>query len=176
MIEIITQEKKIFTCASCGELDSPLSTIYLLRVLPNEEENSNQKNYQSLFLCAVCFSDLYNQIENHDDLKYGVGEENGNKMIKLKQNPVEDDLRVWHIPQVPMRSFLIDVKDLEEAKKILIVLAEYDEFQYNNDVKGDYSNAAGLLVYTGYEWVDWEDLDGNDIDYYIYGEGRNTAY
>ncbi|MFM9932883.1 hypothetical protein [Achromobacter xylosoxidans] len=74
------------------------------------------------------------------------------------------DLRVWHIPQIPMNAFHVPVDSPKEAKKILDVLANYDLFQYENNVKPDYCNAAGLEVYEegGSEdgqspgWVDWE--------------------
>lgn len=81
-----------------------------------------------------------------------------------KKSLVKGDLRIWHIPQVPMEGFKVAVKSIEEAKKILDVLADYDIFQFEHKVKPDYSNAAGLEVFDGKEWVDWEDEFGNGID------------
>ena len=72
--------------------------------------------------------------------------------------------RVWHIPQVPMNPFHVPVNDIREAKLVLDVLARYDSFQFENNVKPDYSNAAGLEVFEDGEWVEWYDLDGNSID------------
>lgn len=66
-------------------------------------------------------------------------------------------LRVWHIPQVPMKAFHVGVDTLEEAVKILDVLANYDSFQYENNVKGDYANAQGLQMFEDGEWSDWHD-------------------
>jgi hypothetical protein len=81
------------------------------------------------------------------------------------------DLKVWHIPQVPMKAFEVSVKNTEEAIIILDVLADYDIFQYENNVKPDYCNVQGLLVYDensdgdgNADWVEWEDQDGNNID------------
>lgn len=75
------------------------------------------------------------------------------------------DLRVWWVPQLPMRnSFTVDVQDIATAKLLLKVLADYDLFQLRNRIKPDYSNAGGLLEFDGEEWVDWHDEDGNDID------------
>lgn len=74
-------------------------------------------------------------------------------------------LRVWHIPQVPMKPFYVNVKSLREAKLILDTLADYDKFQFENNVKPDYSNAAGLEVYENDEWCEWEDAEGRNIDY-----------
>ena len=64
------------------------------------------------------------------------------------------DLQVWWIPQVPMKSFDIDVKSVEEGVKILGVLANYDLFQFENNVKPDYCNAGGLNIYS-------DDCDGD---------------
>ncbi len=76
----------------------------------------------------------------------------------------EGQLRVWHIPQVPMHSFRVYVESIKEAKKVLEVLAIYDLFQCEYRVKPDYSNAQGLQVLKGGKWIDWEDEEGNDID------------
>lgn len=74
------------------------------------------------------------------------------------------ELRVWWIPQIPMNSFYVKVETIKEAKKILNVLAEYDIFQFENKVKGDYSNVGGLQEFDGNEWLDWESPEGESID------------
>jgi hypothetical protein len=66
--------------------------------------------------------------------------------------PKEGDLRVWHIPQVPMKPFFVAVSSIDEGKRICEVLADYDLFQYQNKIKPDYANAQGISVYR-------EDLD-----------------
>lgn len=73
-------------------------------------------------------------------------------------------LRVWHIPQVPMKPFYVSVASVNEAILILTTLWDYDAFQYENKVKPDYCNASGLEVFEDGEWCDWCDEDGNDID------------
>lgn len=86
--------------------------------------------------------------------------------------PSKGDMKVWWIPQVPMKAFEVPVKNLEEAILLLETLAKYDMFQYENNVKGDYCNAGGLVVYEcdydGYGnpgWCDWYDLEtGDSID------------
>jgi len=70
--------------------------------------------------------------------------------------PAEGDLKVWWIPQVPMNAFEVSVSSVEEAAKIMTVLADYDLFQYENRVKPDYCNTGGLLVFQGGEWIGWE--------------------
>lgn len=86
----------------------------------------------------------------------------------------EGDLQVWWISQIPMHPFTVDVKTIEEAMLILGTLAQYDIFQFQNNVKPDYSNAGGLNVYEkspdaltedGCEWCTWYDPEtGQDID------------
>ncbi len=81
----------------------------------------------------------------------------------------KEKLRVWWIPQVPMQPFYVPVSSVEEGIKIMAVLAEYDLFQYDNNVKPDYANAGGLSLFDPEDdtdgpegsWVDWfyEDAD-----------------
>jgi len=81
------------------------------------------------------------------------------------------DLRVWWIPQIPMKAFHVPVKSISEAKLILNTLADYDLFQWRNKVKPDYSNAGGLEIYGGNDggvtesgWEEWYNEEGYDID------------
>lgn len=85
-------------------------------------------------------------------------EVNKPKQIKEKQ------LRVWHIPQVPMHPFYVYVKNTKEAKLVLEILAIYDLFQLEYKIKPDYSNVSGLEIYEANVWSEWEDEDGNNID------------
>jgi hypothetical protein len=88
--------------------------------------------------------------------------------------PKHGDLRTWWVAQVPGEAFHVYVKTPLEAKILLDTLALYDEFQYNENVKGDYSNAGGLSVFDANDdhdgpegsWVDFYDAEGNDIDFY----------
>lgn len=76
------------------------------------------------------------------------------------------DSRVWWIPQVPMEAFYVPVKTVEEALLILDTLARYDMFQFEKNVKPDYSNVGGLQVQEELngEWSEYEDDEGRDID------------
>jgi hypothetical protein len=76
-------------------------------------------------------------------------------------------LRVWHIPQVPMDAFTVPVSDPKEAIRIMKLLADYDIFQFENNVKPDYSSAQGLEVFEDGEWSDWYSKDGEDIQEYM---------
>lgn len=80
------------------------------------------------------------------------------------KRPKKGDLRVWHIPQVPGIGMVFLVKDPTEAKRLMNVLAQYDLFQFNHNIKPDYSNASGLDEYDGREWLTWYSEDGDDID------------
>lgn len=44
-------------------------------------------------------------------------------------------LRVWHIPQVPMKPFIVEVASVEEGVRLMDALADYDAFQYDNNIK-----------------------------------------
>ena len=88
--------------------------------------------------------------------------------------PTIGALRVWHIPQVPGKSFHVDVTSPQEAKRVLKVLADYDFFQYENRIKPDYCNAAGLERYEADDgdgrpgWCEWYDEEtGDDIDQWV---------
>jgi len=78
---------------------------------------------------------------------------------------MNNELRVWWMPQVPMESFYVSVKNEYEAAELLDTLARYDQFQYENNIKPDYSNAGGLEMKVDGEWVDW-DIDDIDLGYY----------
>lgn len=78
--------------------------------------------------------------------------------------PKEGDLRVWWIPQIPMKAFNVPVKNLDEACLLIDTLGKYDLFQLKHKVKPDYSNAGGLNVFENGEWVEWY---GEEEDEYI---------
>ncbi|MFW6242768.1 MAG: hypothetical protein ACOC2W_01280 [bacterium] len=90
--------------------------------------------------------------------------------------PENGELKVWWIPQIPMKKFEVPVNSIKESALIIDTLARYDLFQYYNNVKTDYANAGGLLVYdkecienndpeTG--WVEWSDDEGRDVNEWI---------
>ena len=81
-------------------------------------------------------------------------------------------LQVWWIPKVPGRKFFVPVRGFVQAKLILAALAEYDNFQLENRIKPDYSNAGGLEVWNDNRsaeindpdpgWEEWEDHSQTD--------------
>lgn len=76
-------------------------------------------------------------------------------------------LRVWWMPQVPMSEvFRVEVENTVQADLLLNTLADYDQFQLDNQIKPDYANMGGLEMFEGGEWVDWHNEDGEDFDEY----------
>lgn len=93
-------------------------------------------------------------------------------MSTNNNRPKEGTLRVWHIPQVPMRAFYVYVKSPTEAKKIIETLGKYDLFQFWNHIKPDFANASGLEVYQDGLWEEWHDEeDGHNIEDYDLVDG-----
>ena len=86
---------------------------------------------------------------------------------------MENKLRVWWIPQVPMKSFYVPVNTPEEGKNVMDILAAYDAFQLQNRIKPDYCNMGGLQMYDPETatWKDWyletNDDYFDDVDEYI---------
>lgn len=80
------------------------------------------------------------------------------------KNPEQGAYCVYWIPQIPMPPFRRSVSSLDEAVKLLETLAFYDTFQFEMNVKGDYSNAGGLEIFEGGEWQEWESEEGLNID------------
>ena len=89
-------------------------------------------------------------------------------------------LRVWHVPQLPMKSFKVEVATVEEGVRMMNALADYDLFQYENRIKPDYCNMNGLQMWDetlteedmrdmelSDKWVDWYNDDFEDPREYI---------
>jgi hypothetical protein len=85
--------------------------------------------------------------------------------------------RVWWNPMpatwVPAKSnaFIVNVTGLVEAKKVLDVLADYDNYLTTNKIAGDYNNTGGLEEFDPDDhvdspdgsWAEWESSDGDNI-------------
>jgi len=83
-------------------------------------------------------------------------------------------MRVWWMPQVGANAtFYIPVNSVEQARFVMDVLAYYDCFQWNHNIKPDFCNCGGLQVYDEDEgeWNDWYYDDGenyfDDVDEYL---------
>jgi len=89
-------------------------------------------------------------------------------------------LKVWHIPQVPMIPFEVKVNTVQEGAKVMDILGMYDLFLYEHDIRPDYANASGLVMFdpddkeNGPEgsWVCWCDEDTGEDDPHQWVEDR----
>lgn len=79
--------------------------------------------------------------------------------------------RVCHFPMVPGESFNVEVQSVEEAKKVMDILADYDLFLEEQRIRGDYSNVSVLEEYSEeeQEWISWMDDETgiDDVDEYL---------
>lgn len=75
--------------------------------------------------------------------------------------------RLWHIPQIPGKSFKVESSNLEYLANLCDVLQRYDLFQYENNIKPDYVNISGIEVWEdvgeGYHWYSLDDCEVSDI-------------
>jgi hypothetical protein len=102
-------------------------------------------------------------------------------LVKRSHKP--GDLQVWWIPQVPGKSFDVDVGSVEEAARLMEILALYDDFQFRNRIKPDYCNAGGLRRWCEDNgdgvpgWEDWcdEETGEDDPQKFVAGKGKVTA-
>lgn len=66
--------------------------------------------------------------------------------------------KIFYIPQVPMPAFEREYEDFETAKEVLNAIINFSIFEYDNNVKPDYSDVAGISYWEEAE-QDWEDID-----------------
>jgi len=74
-------------------------------------------------------------------------------------------LRIAHFPQIGAKAFEVEVSNLQEARLLYNTLADYDLFQYHNQIKPDYANATVVQEWLEEEgeWISWSD-DKTGID------------
>lgn len=82
-------------------------------------------------------------------------------------------LQVWHIPQIPGKPFTVPVSSVAEGVRVMDILANYDLFQYKNNIKGDYSNASGLSMFEDGLWIDWCNDETDDPRVFVGNELSN---
>lgn len=85
-------------------------------------------------------------------------------------DPKPDDLVVWYIPQVPMKAFRYPAPDLNTAVLMLDALCRFSLFEFDNNVKPDFSSAAGISRWEtdgegGFDWYDVDDFELRDLGY-----------
>ena len=77
----------------------------------------------------------------------------------------QGDLKVWWSCDFTLPPFEHPVASFDEAVKILNVLAKYDFYVHEQVyLNPEFTNACGLFVFDGTNWVEWEGEDGKDIN------------
>lgn len=56
-----------------------------------------------------------------------------------------------------MEPFYVTVESVRKGQLICEILADYDRFQFENNVKPDYSNVGGVSRFEDGEWCDIDD-------------------
>lgn len=72
--------------------------------------------------------------------------------------------RMWYMPQVPSRTFEREFDTLLEATRALSMIIDYSIFEYENRIKPDYADAAGV-VYWDDEDKDWYGVLYEELEY-----------
>ena len=74
------------------------------------------------------------------------------------------DLRIWYIPQVPMKVFEASVPDLKPGKLVPDIISELALFEFENKVKPDYANMGGIVRYEDVDGeMEWVDVDEEEL-------------
>lgn len=69
-------------------------------------------------------------------------------------------LKVWYIPQVPMVPFEVVVYGgFAAAVEVLDAICQFSVFEYQHNVKPDYSDAGGICFFNGDDWCDVESIE-----------------
>ena len=83
------------------------------------------------------------------------------------ENVNKTQYRLWHIPQIPGKSFKVESSNLEYLANLCDVLQRYDLFQYENNIKPNYANITGIEVWEDngevYGWYALDDCEVSDI-------------
>ncbi len=76
-------------------------------------------------------------------------------------------LRVWWTPQVGVGIplFYKNVDTLKEGVMLVEALVDYDRYEYDNNIKNDYSNAGGIEQFGHKGWEGW-DIEDKELGYF----------
>jgi hypothetical protein len=66
--------------------------------------------------------------------------------------------KAWYIPQVPMKAFEVEKPSAVEAQAALDLITAFSIFEFENNIKPDYSDAGGISKWDETEqcWFDYE--------------------
>jgi hypothetical protein len=81
--------------------------------------------------------------------------------------PIPGDLRIWYIPQIPMKAYHRDITSVEEGRNLLDAIYELALFELEHRVKPDYSNAGGIERWEedGEGGYAWSEVDEDEMDW-----------
>lgn len=82
--------------------------------------------------------------------------------------PKPGDLRIWYVPQVPMKAFTEPVETVAEGNRLLDVIYRLALFELENRVKPDYSNMGGVARWEtdgegGFDWYDVDEEEDEEV-------------
>ncbi len=89
---------------------------------------------------------------------------------------MSNKLRVWWVPQVPCDPFYVGIDSIKEGVKLMNTLADYDAFQYDKNIKPDYSNAGGIDMFEDGKWCSWMDNETGEDDPVAYLERNSNEH
>lgn len=75
---------------------------------------------------------------------------------------MNDRFKVWYIPQVPMPAFEREYTDFDTAKAVVNALIGLSIFEFENRVKPDYADMAGIARWEDGEWCDVDEADWDE--------------
>ena len=88
--------------------------------------------------------------------------------MHAQAKPTEGDIQIWYIPQLPGKAYTVNVpsRDLGEAQRILDAIIGLSIFEFENKVKPDYSDAAGITRWEtdGDGGFNWFEVDEEEIE------------
>lgn len=76
-------------------------------------------------------------------------------------------LRIAYIPQVPGEPFYKEVDGLSSAKLVAETVIGLSTFEYENNIKPDYTDFLDLEEFVDGEWISWEDDFGSDFSEWL---------
>lgn len=70
--------------------------------------------------------------------------------------------KIWYIPQLPMPAFEREYDDFQTAKAVINAIIGLSIFEFENRVKPDYADMAGISQWEDGEWCDVEDEEWDE--------------
>jgi len=133
-------------------------------------EQLRQHEMEPHFKCSCGKHLTQGEMEKHKRSQVNPGHPPFPFVTDSPVNPLTGDTRIWHIPQVPGEAFHIYVRQEDlplAAARLVDALQLYDNFQYEQNVRPDFTNASGVETFVDGEWQEWYDSEDRDILYWV---------